>query len=156
MKKTGNRNPIGLYTIGIVGLFLIGFFMLVIFGARSYQGTVASDSGNREERAILSYISTSIRDNDSRGAVSIRESGYGDLLEIRDGDTGYSLKIYQYEGKLMEDFGKAGAEPDLKNDQVIGDCSSFELDMPRNDIVTVKTEQGKILVNLRSEERSEG
>ena len=34
----------GLLMIGIAAIFLAGFFLLVIFGAQSYRGTVVSQS----------------------------------------------------------------------------------------------------------------
>ena len=35
-----NRSLLGMYTIGIAALFLVGFLLLVVFGAGSYRGTV--------------------------------------------------------------------------------------------------------------------
>lgn len=152
--KKGNRNPIGLYTIGIVGLFLAGFFLLVIFGAQSYQGTVATKNDNGESRAILAYISTSIRDNDTRGAVTVEKGTDGDVLMVADGDTGYALRIYLNDGELVEDFGKTDMALDPDNAQVIGECREFTCDKIRNDLLKVSTDRGQILVQLRSEERS--
>ena len=50
------RFDLGLNMIGIAALFLAGFFLLVIFGAQSYRGTVAGRSGNMDDRALLAYL----------------------------------------------------------------------------------------------------
>ncbi len=152
--KNRSGNPIGLYTIGIVGLFLAGFFLLVIFGSQSYQGTVTSQNNNRDDRAVLAYISTSIRDNDSRDAVSILESSSGDVLQISDGDTGYALRIYLKDGELVEDFGRTDQDLIPENAEMIGPCGEFRCEKIRNDLLKVSTDRGQILIQLRSEERS--
>ena len=152
--KNRNSNPIGLYTIGIVGLFLAGFFLLVIFGAQSYQGTVLSQDNNRNERAVLAYITTSVKYNDSRGAVTVSEDSSGDVLQIADGDTGYSLRIYLRGSDLVEDFDRTGSALDPDKAEVIGPCGEFECEMIRDDLLKVSTDRGQVLVQLRSEERS--
>ena len=153
MKKRSS-NPIGLYTIGIVGLFLAGFFLLVIFGAQSYQGTVMSQDNNRNDRAVLAYITTSVKDNDARGAVTIGEDSSGDVLQIADGDTGYSLRIYLRGSDLVEDFNKTGSTLDPDNAEVIGPCGEFDCEMIKDDLLKVSTDRGQVLIKLRSEERS--
>lgn len=152
--KNSSRNPIGLYTIGIVGLFLAGFFLLVIFGAQSYQGTVASQDENRDSRAVLAYVSTSIRNNDMKGAVSVENGDIGDTLIIADTDTGYALRIYLKDGELMEDLGKTGSALDPENAEKIGPCEEFDCEMLRPDLLKVVTDRGQVMINLRSEERS--
>ena len=34
--KEDQKSPLGLYSIGIAALFLLGFFLLVVFGAQNY------------------------------------------------------------------------------------------------------------------------
>lgn len=150
--KNGSRNSAGIFTIAIVALFMAGFLMLVIFGAQAYKGTVGLQNDNREARALLAYVQTSVKDNDTKGAVSIEKTELGSVLSIADGDTGYSVKIYASDGKMMEYFGKTEAPIDVENSQVIGDTAVFELDMPENDVLTVKTDEGKVFIKLRSEE----
>ena len=95
---------LGLYTIGIAMLFLVGFFLLVVFGAQSYRNTVAVRNDNMESRAVLSYLSTTIRGYDSEGAVHAEDTEYGQMLVVADGESGYGLKIYCYEGDLIEEY----------------------------------------------------
>lgn len=150
--RNEERNPMGVYTIAIVALFLAGFFMLVVFGAQVYKGTVSMQNDNREIRAVLAYVQTSIKDNDTRGAVSISDSDEGQVLTIADGDTGYSLRIYDHEGKVMEYYGKTESPLDPENSQVIGETSVFRLEMPESDVLTVETDEGSVFIKLRSEE----
>ena len=56
-----NRSLLGIYTIGIAALFLVGFLLLVVFGAGSYQDSVGARESHSAQRALLSYISTSVQ-----------------------------------------------------------------------------------------------
>ena len=56
-----NRSLLGMYTIGIAALFLVGFLLLVVFGAGSYRGTVDAREQHSQQRALLSYIATSVQ-----------------------------------------------------------------------------------------------
>ena len=150
--KSEGRNHMAIYTMAIVGLFLAGFFMLVVFGSQAYRGTVNTQDDNRESRAVLAYISTSIKDNDTEGAVKLMDSQDGKILVISDGDTGYALRIYAMDGKVVEDFGKEDGPLDPDNAQVIGETGTFSLDMPEKDVLKVETDEGGLFVKLRSEE----
>ena len=153
--KNGSRNHMGIYTIAIVGLFLAGFFMLLVFGAKVYQGTVGIGNDNRDERAVLAYIQTIVKDNDTEGAVKVTESDSGRMLVISDGSTGYALKIYSEGGKILEEFGKEDSTPDPSNAQVIGETEVFELEMPEKDVLKVNTDEGSVFVRIRSGEGDE-
>ena len=100
-----NRHAgLGLYTIGIAALFLAGFFLLVVFGAQSYRSTVGGQNRNMQSRALLSYLSTTVKGYDAEGAVGIDEDGeVGKVLILREGRSGYALRIYRADGMLVEE-----------------------------------------------------
>ena len=115
MKQT-DKSSVGLYTIGIAALFLAGFFLLVVFGAQSYRNTVSVQDANMHTRALLSYISTSVKANDVRGAVTVRETAQGQILLIEDSGSGYGLKIYRHDGYLLEEY--AALDADLRPEDI--------------------------------------
>ena len=82
--KQSQKNPILLLSVGIAALFLLGFLLLVTFGARSYREVVESQYGNMDERALSAYITTSVKANDSRGALRAEDSEYGQVLVVTD------------------------------------------------------------------------
>lgn len=145
-----NGSLLGLYTIGIAMLFLAGFFMLVVFGAQSYRNTVAVQNDNMESRAMLSYLSTTIKGYDSSDAVLLRDTPYGQMLVIADGDSGYGLKIYCYEGNLIEEYTSLAAELSPERAQTIGQTDLFRVEID-DDLVRVETDAGRVMVRLRSE-----
>ncbi len=145
------KNPLGLYTIGIVALFLAGFFLLVVFGARSFRDTVKGQSHNMETRGILSYLSTSIKGSDTAGAVRVEDSGTGQVLVVADGDSGYGMRIYLRDGELVEDYASLDAPLRPEEAQVVGETSLFKVERPREDLLIIHTDTGRVLLRLRSE-----
>ena len=146
------ESPMGFYTIGIAALFLAGFFLLVVFGAQSYRNTVAEQNGNMQNRALLSYLATTAKAYDSRGAVTIEEGDEGPVLCIADGTTGYGLRIYRHEGQLMEDYAALTAPLDPAEAQVIGRTERFEIERLAPELLRAYTDAGEVLLYLRSEE----
>ena len=149
--KQRERNPIGFYTIGIVGLFLAGFFLLVVFGAKSYRAAVSGQGDNMEQRALLAYVATAVKSHDTAGAVYAAESEFGPVLTIEDGDSGYALRIYRYEGALLEDFAADGMPLSPADAQTIAPTETFAVEGPENGRLTVTTDAGRVIVQLRAE-----
>ena len=140
-------SPLGLYTIGIAALFLLGFLLLVIFGAQVYSDAVSGQDQNNQTRALRSYLVTCSR---SAGAedVSLKDAKAGQILQIRDSGTDYGLQIYLADGTLMEYYGRLDAEPDPENSQPIAETSVFEVEQNGPDVYEVTTDAGKVLLHI--------
>ncbi|MBR3275474.1 MAG: DUF4860 domain-containing protein [Eubacterium sp.] len=141
----------GGFTIAIMALFLAGFLLLVILGAKSFKNASGLQNGNNGTRVLLSYLSTTLRGYDAEGAVTVREEAGGQVLEIAEGNTGYSLKLYTHEGKLMEEFTRAGRPLNPEEAEVIGETAEFSVEQPDPGVLLLKTDAGTVLVHLRSE-----
>lgn len=144
------RSGLGYYTIGISALFLAGFLMLVLIGAGAYRNTVESQNGNADARALVSYLSTCVKAGDSEGAVTVRDSEYGPLLEIAAGQSGYARRIYVHEGALVEDFARASRPLSPENAQILGKTAVWQITERENGLLEVKTDGGSVLIRLRS------
>ena len=144
------RSPLGLYTIGIAALFLAGFFLLVFFGAQTYRATVTSQTGNNQTRSLLSYLATCVSGYDTAGSVSVYESEYGTVLSVRDGDTGYGLRIYRYQDALVEEYAAVDAPLSPERAQVIGETKLFRVTTLSPDLLQAETDAGRVLLRLRT------
>ena len=145
------NTPLGLYTIGIAALFLAGFLLLVILGARSYRDTVAVQRGNMETRALLSYLATTVKANDTAAAVSVERGESGDALILTDGERGYALRIYRYDGDLVEEYAAAGTPLSPEDAQVIAPTEVFRAEQTEDGLLRLTTDAGQVLLRLRSE-----
>lgn len=153
MRRT-DSTPLGLYVIGIAALFLAGFLLLVIFGAQTYRHTVAVQDGNNHTRATLSYIAAAVRASDTAGGVQVTEAILEDgtdthILSLADGDTGYALRIYLSDGRLMEEYARAEALLTPSASSVVGETSLFEVEK-KGGLLRVRTDDGTVLLHLRS------
>ena len=148
--RDGEKSPLGLTAMGIAALFLAGFFLLVVLGARGYLNTVAGQNENMRSRALLSYLSTCVKSGDSRGAVSVAESEFGPVLTVADGNSGYGLKIYRIDGVLVEEYAHLQAALQPTEAQTIAPTERFEPSLA-GDVLTVETDAGRVLLHLRSE-----
>ena len=146
MTRGGGSSP-GLFAIGVAALFLAGFLLLVIFGAGTYQGTVARQDRNGETRAELAFFSALLKGGDLAGAVEVRDSGYGKVLVVGDG-SGYAQRVFLFEGTLLEDYGPADASPDPQKAQPIGRTERFEIE-EREGLLCIRTDAGQVLLHPR-------
>ena len=156
MKRT-DRSPLGLYTIAIAALFLAGFFVLVLFGALTYRNTAEARDANYATRGLSSYISASVMANDSQEGIRVDDSEYGQVLVLTQkgsGDVSYAVRIYRYNGSLVEDFARAGEPLSPESAQVIGECSVFTIGKKSVTLFEITTDSGTVLLNARSAAQS--
>lgn len=147
--KQQEKSPLGLYTIGIAALFLGGFMLLVVFGAITYQNTVSYQETNNRTRALLSYFVTSVQSN---GKVTVKEGDNGQELVIADGNTGYGMHIYQYEGNLLEEYKEIHADLNPVNANVIGKTGLFQIEKIEDDALRIYTDAGNIIIHIEEGE----
>ena len=149
--KEDQKSPLGLYSIGIAALFLLGFFLLVVFGAQNYRNAVAAQHANNDSRVLLYYVSTCIKGSDQTGCVRIREEDGNTVLVISDEESGYASRLYLSHGHLVEDYAETGAALDPENAQIIGQTSVFTVEELTEGLLAVTTDAGRSLIRLRSQ-----
>ncbi len=148
--EQSRRRPVMLLPLGVMALFLAGFLLLVIFGARSFRNIVDSQYDNMDDRALSAYIAASVKANDGEDAVSIEESEYGQVLVVADRDSGYAMRYYCWQGQLVEDFARAGAPLAPEDAQCIAPTSVFSAAYRAEGLLEITTDAGRALVYVRS------
>lgn len=148
MKKNGFQTAF--FTFGAAGLFLAGFCLLVTLGAKTYRDAVTGQLQNNNIRALRGYLSTSLKQNDTAGALSFYEDETGPVLVIADGQSGYATRIYQQEGQLLEDYAKKDAplSPDMAT--AIGETETFCIERSEKGYLVVTTDAGSVILQNRS------
>lgn len=150
-----NASPMALYAVCVAGLFLAGFFLLAVFGARTYRDIAAGQLRNNRARILLSYLSACAKASDMAGAVHVFQGEEGLVLVIEDSESGYALRIYQMEGKLIEDFGRTDSELDPAYGQIIGETKIFVVEELAEGTFAVTTDEGRVLFHTRCEDEEE-
>ena len=77
------------------------------------------------------------------------------VLSIADGSSGYGLRIYQYQGELLEEYGRLGEALYPENAQVIGETAAFEVEEVAERTFSVITDEGRVLFHARCGEMTE-
>ena len=150
--RQNKEGPMTFYTMGVACFFLAGFFLVVLFGAQTYRGTVSGQMENNQSRVLLSYLTTCVKSSDSAGAVTLSEEGGSQILSIADGDSGYCFRLYWQDGCLMEEYGQTDAEMNPAAARVIGETESFLVEEMTEDTFAVTTDAGRVLFHMRSRE----
>ena len=146
--KYRTNSPLGLYTTAIAALFLAVFLLLVLFGARTYQGAAARQAANNEARAVLSYLSTCVKSGDSAGSIAVEHGAHGPVLIVGE-DTGYALHIYQQDGQLLEEYAAAGSALRPENATILGRTETFLLESPTEHLLRITTDEGAVLLYVK-------
>ena len=151
--KKDNSNSISMsfYALGIATMFIGSFLLLVVFGALSYKNLVGHSSVNSHKRQVAAYLNTALT-HERTSSFRIDEGPEGPMLVLEDSDTGYADRIYCYNGNLLDDYGESEGELDPENAIVIGENSTFTLDLSPSGLLTIKTDRGTVRVNMHVKE----
>ena len=137
---------LGLYTIGIAALFLLGFLLLIVFGAQVYSDSVTGQDGNSQTRALRSYLVTCTQTAAAED-LNVQDSAEGQVLEIRDSGTAYGLRVFLHDGSLVEYYGRLDVELDPKQAQPVAKTSVFAVEQIEEDVYAVTTDAGRVLLH---------
>lgn len=119
---------------------------LVVFAARGYQHASRLQDENGNTRAVLSYITGSVRDSGTSD-ITIEDRSGTECLIIN-GD-GYEQRFYLSDGRLLEEYTEPGAATEPDTALEIGYTSKLEFELDGDGMLTVRTDSGSSSVNTR-------
>ena len=96
----------GAFIFVLLGLFALMSTLMVLLGAQMYRATVDNSERNNQDRVLSAYVRSMARAYDNADSVAVEKKGDIEALtfsEVYDGEK-YVTWIYQYEGKLYEQF----------------------------------------------------
>ena len=143
--KSDETKRSGLSTVIVTVFFLGCFLAMILFGTGIYRDIAGGHQENSLRRSVLSYLLTISRINGSD--ITVSQGKYGTMLVIADGDTGYAVRIYQYDGRLVEDYGKPEGPlyPDAADR--IAKTDRFEISEVKEDLLHVQTSEGSVYLH---------
>ena len=145
MKQEG-KGRTGFAAIAVTVFFLGCFMSLILFGTMIYRSIADGHESSNRKRALLSYLLTVTRVNESAVDTAIGE--YGPMLIVADGDSGYAARIYAADGYLVEDYGKPDGKlyPDAADQ--IAETDPFEIEELQDNLLEVTTSQGTVYLHI--------
>jgi hypothetical protein len=147
MEKKNRSTGDFLSTLTIAILFLV-IILLVVFSAGSYRNGTEAKSANDNSRAVMSYVTTAVKD-DQGARVEIRNDGGTKGIAIIDDEAGYERRIFAKDGKLLEEYVKEGSGVSPDNALVIGEVNSFDAAYIKKDLLRIRTDLGTSYVRIR-------
>ena len=143
------RDSSGIYIIVITAFFLGCFLLLIVFGTNIYRSVAQSQADNNNKRAVLSYLLTISRMNET-DIYAATDQEKGSVLVVEDAGTGFGSRIYVHEGNLVEDYGKLGGSLSPDYATAIGKTDVFEIEQKDSDLMKINTDQGSVFIHTRS------
>lgn len=165
MKEQNSKRSISSLAPFILFVILTTCLLSVLLtGADLYQNITKRDQISFDQRTLVQYITTKIRQNDVLGQIivsdfdSSSDSSLGNTLHIYetiDGRT-FSTRIYYYDGYIYELFSEKGLDFSMSDGQPllqVKDLSfSLSQDMLKIDIQYDEDQEEVLYIFLRSNE----
>ena len=144
------------FVLVIFCIFAMSVLLVLMLSGSIYGHITDVSSEGRDERIVLSYIRTKIRNTDSKGVISIIDFHGINTLSLKEnlGEREFVTWIYVYDGWVRELFHEAGNfqidfMPENGIALVRADFLNFEI--IENNLLQVKTGFGSMLIYPRSE-----
>ena len=106
MKITRSRRIDTIFVLIIFGIFALSVLMVLAFGASIYKNINSIAREGQNERTVLSYVRSKVKNNDGAGTILTGDfHGLSSIFIYEEiGHTLYCTVIYRYDGWLYEIF----------------------------------------------------
>ena len=148
---TGARSA-RMFTIMLLAVFFIVMMVGLVAGVSMYRAVSDNQIAANEGRIQAGLLVSTIHANDIASAVSTGEGPEGKALvltkEAEDGSA-YEVRLYLYEGNIMQEYSVAGAAYVPERAQALISLSTFDFEL-QNNLLVIRTDQGVTNIALRS------
>lgn len=138
LKKTEH-----LFSFLLFFVFLLCSAFTILIGSRVYENIHARDDIAFETTTALSYITNKVRQNDTAGAITLRNDGETEILVLTSvfDKQKYETWIYQMDGGLYELFTAADSGLDITAGQKIMDGGPVSFSIDDSSLLTVSLDE---------------
>lgn len=136
---TKNSNITIVFLLTLLFLFAFSSVALLLLGSQVYQKTATSMETHYEQRSVPSYLTEKIRQNDSKGQISISYMQDTPVLELSQtiNKISYTTYLYVYENHLYELFTRSDLDFDFADGQEIMPLSSLKLSFCNQNLLEI-------------------
>lgn len=150
-KKKGERSFSHLFMVVLLAVFFIALMAGLIVGVSMYRYAANTQMETGDIRVGTGLLSSYVKANDRADVIGVGEGPEGkSLVMVERLDSGtYELRIYKYEGKIVQEYSVAGTAYTPARAQALVDSSTFDFKTQGN-LLTITTDEGIVNVTLRS------
>lgn len=140
-----------LFILALFGILTMSLVLVFALGTNAYQSLEQARTSGQQVRLQSSLLATTVRAMDEVGAASAGKGPEGPALVMTEqaGRDQYQVRLYAYQGRLVQEYAAAGMPYDPEGATVLCQTQQFSFTIDRNQI-TLVTDAGKTYVALRS------
>lgn len=140
-----------LFTAILLAVFFIVLMIGLVVGVSLYRSAAQAHMQTDEMRVSTGLLASYVKANDKSRVMGVGEGPEGRALVLTERlESGvYEMRIYEYEGKVVQEYSMAGAAYTPARAQALVDSETFEFKLIGK-LLTIKTDQGEISIALRS------
>ena len=155
LREYERKRPFDVFALLEALLFAVIVLLLLgglAAGVTSYKSISDTRMNDEEARVGASAIANSVRFSDAVGSVAVGQGPEGPALVLTDQGQGgaYQTRLYQYQGKLVEEYALADSPYTPARATALVDNNHFEF-VYEDGLLTVTTDAGQSMVALHSE-----
>ena len=140
-----------LFILALFGILTVSLVLVFALGTNAYQSLEQARTSGQQVRLQSSLLATTVRAMDEAGAASVGKGPEGPALVMTEqaGQDRYQIRLYHYQGQLVQEYAAAGMPYDPESATVLCRTQQFSFSID-HDLITLVTDAGKTYVALRS------
>ena len=152
-KATGGRKIDTVFVLIIFSVFALSVLMVLMLGASVYKNMSETSRDGQDERTLLSYIWTQVKNRDGDGDLYIGKFDgltalcYDEVF----GDSTYQTVVYHYDGWVYELFYDTELEFFPEEGQKVMEIAEMKLEEQEYGIIKVSSGEKSILIYPRAQ-----
>ena len=153
VKTTGKNRIETVFVLVIFSVFALSVLMVLMLGAGVYKNMTEISREGQDERIVLSFIWTKIKNGDEAGSVYTGDFYGGSALFFDKDYNGapYRTVIYHYDGWLYELFSEVGYEFFPEDGARVFEISNLSFEDAEYGMIKVTAGDRSLLVSPRGE-----
>ncbi|MCI2046793.1 MAG: DUF4860 domain-containing protein [Faecalibacterium sp.] len=128
--------------------------MVALLGARLYRSVTDAQQENDRMRATLAYVQSRVAAADAADGVVLADGPEGKALQLATTDSQYVVRIYLYQGNLVEETALVGSSFAPSSAQTIAACTNFDVTFAQGGVLAVTADGRTAYAAVRSKEAS--
>ena len=139
------------FTVILLAVFFIVLMTGLAIGVAMYQTVANNQIDTNEARMQAGLLASNVRANDTANAIGVGNGPEGRALVLteRDDDGAYEMRVYLYQGNIVQEYSVAGSAYTPERAQPLIASTEFDFELHGN-LLVIFTDQGATNVALRS------
>ena len=145
------RRTTRFFTIVLLAVFFIVLMIGLAAGVIMYKHVAETQANTNSARMQSGLLTSSVKANDAAGAIGAGSGPEGrSLVLMEELDSGiYELRIYKWQGNIVEEYSVAGSPYTPARAQALMKSEVFDFTLAGN-LLTIRTDEGAVDIDLRS------